>query len=248
VLTGGTDEELLAWVVVHGKPLTPEEIEQWSQDLVVSGPKDDAARQRFQGRLQDVATKRGVSVSSPPSCFHLGRCDRARRRAAVTDHSGGTKDFSVKKAGGNFGCCRLLLPIGIFNGRGLYGRPCRAAGLAGFHAGLGDCAGASDDLSGVSSGFGECLAGLVQSLPDSLLIEDPAGDLVDHAEGLCGPRGCLVGLPECLVGLGAGRGGLPARLLPLHRRSAQRRAVVPPRERVPDCRSLSSVVLSSVPP
>ncbi|MEK6762789.1 MAG: DUF5069 domain-containing protein [Nitrospirota bacterium] len=66
VLTGGTDEELLAWVVVHGKPLTPKEIEQWSQDLVVSGPKDDAARQRFQGRLQDVATKRGVSVSSLP--------------------------------------------------------------------------------------------------------------------------------------------------------------------------------------
>ena len=66
VLGGGTDEELLAWVVVYGKPLTPEEIEQWSQDLVVSGPKDAAARQRFQGRLQDVATKRGVSVSSLP--------------------------------------------------------------------------------------------------------------------------------------------------------------------------------------
>jgi Domain of unknown function (DUF5069) len=66
VLAGGTDEELLAWVVVHGKPLTPEEIEQWSQDLLVSGPKDDATRQRFHGRLQDVATKRGVSVSSLP--------------------------------------------------------------------------------------------------------------------------------------------------------------------------------------
>jgi hypothetical protein len=69
VLGGGTDEELLAWVVVHGKPLTPEEIEQWSQDLVVSGPKDAAARQRFQGRLQEVATKRGVSVSSLPPVY-----------------------------------------------------------------------------------------------------------------------------------------------------------------------------------
>jgi hypothetical protein len=32
-----------------------------------SGPKDDAAWQRFQGRLQDVATKRAVPVSSLPS-------------------------------------------------------------------------------------------------------------------------------------------------------------------------------------
>jgi hypothetical protein len=66
VLAGGTDDELLAWVVAHGKPLTPEEISQWSQDLLASGPKDDAARERFQGRLQGVATQRGVSVSSLP--------------------------------------------------------------------------------------------------------------------------------------------------------------------------------------
>ena len=66
VLAGGTDEQLLAWVVSHGKPLTPEEIAQWSQDLLASGPKDDAARQRFQGRLQEVATKRAVAVSSLP--------------------------------------------------------------------------------------------------------------------------------------------------------------------------------------
>jgi Domain of unknown function (DUF5069) len=67
VLTGGTDDELLAWVVVHGKPLTPDEIAQWSRNLLSSGPKDDAARQRFQGRLQEVAAKRGVPVSSFPS-------------------------------------------------------------------------------------------------------------------------------------------------------------------------------------
>jgi hypothetical protein len=66
VLAGGTDDELLAWVVAHGKPLTSEEIAQWSKDLLFSGPKDDAARQRFQGRLQEVATKRGVTVASLP--------------------------------------------------------------------------------------------------------------------------------------------------------------------------------------
>jgi hypothetical protein len=66
VLAGGTDEQLLAWVVAHGKPLTSEEITQWSQGLLSSGPKDDAARQRFQGRLHDIATKRGVPVASLP--------------------------------------------------------------------------------------------------------------------------------------------------------------------------------------
>lgn len=66
VLAGGTDEELLAWVVANGKPHSHEEIAQWSQGLLSSGPKDDAARQRFQGRLQEVATKRAVAVSSLP--------------------------------------------------------------------------------------------------------------------------------------------------------------------------------------
>ncbi len=66
VLAGGTDEELLAWVVAHGKPLMPEEIAQWSQNLLSSGPKDDAAHKRFQGRLQEVAAKRSVSVSALP--------------------------------------------------------------------------------------------------------------------------------------------------------------------------------------
>lgn len=67
VLAGGTDEELLEWVQVHCKPATPEEIAKWSKNLLSSGPKDDAAHQRFQGRLQDIAIKRGVAVSSLPS-------------------------------------------------------------------------------------------------------------------------------------------------------------------------------------
>jgi hypothetical protein len=66
VLAGGTDEELLAWVKGNGRKPSEQEIAQWTQALLVSGPKDDAARQRFQGRLEDIATKRGVAVSSLP--------------------------------------------------------------------------------------------------------------------------------------------------------------------------------------
>jgi hypothetical protein len=66
VLASGTDEQLLAWVVANGKPHSHEEIAQWSQGLLSSGPKDDATRARFQGRLDDVAKKRGVAVSSLP--------------------------------------------------------------------------------------------------------------------------------------------------------------------------------------
>jgi Domain of unknown function (DUF5069) len=67
VLAGGTDEDLLVWVKANSRNPSGEEISEWSQGLLSSGPKDDAARQRFQGRLQEVATKRGVSVSSLPS-------------------------------------------------------------------------------------------------------------------------------------------------------------------------------------
>ena len=64
VLAGGTDEELLNWVKANSRKSPDQEIAQWSQGLLSSGPKDDAARQRFQGRLQDIATKRGVLVSA----------------------------------------------------------------------------------------------------------------------------------------------------------------------------------------
>jgi len=66
VLAGGTDEELLAWVKADSRKSSDQEIAQWSQGLLSSGPKDDAARQRFQGRLQDIAMKRGVPVASLP--------------------------------------------------------------------------------------------------------------------------------------------------------------------------------------
>jgi Domain of unknown function (DUF5069) len=66
VLDGGTDEELLAWVKANSRKSSDQEIAQWSQGLLSSGPRDDAARQRFQGRLQDIAMKRGVPVASLP--------------------------------------------------------------------------------------------------------------------------------------------------------------------------------------
>ena len=66
VLAGETDEQLLAWVVANSKPHSHEEIAQWSQGLLSSGPKDDATRARLQSRLDDVAKKRGVTVSSLP--------------------------------------------------------------------------------------------------------------------------------------------------------------------------------------
>jgi hypothetical protein len=67
VLAGRSDQELLDWVKVQGEPRTPEEIAQWNQILLSSRPKDDAARQRFQNRLQEIAVKRGTPVTSLPS-------------------------------------------------------------------------------------------------------------------------------------------------------------------------------------
>jgi hypothetical protein len=66
VLAGGTDEDLLTWVKANSRKPSDQEIAQWSQGLLASGPKDDAARQRFQARLQGIASKRGVPVASLP--------------------------------------------------------------------------------------------------------------------------------------------------------------------------------------
>ena len=66
VLAGGADEELLVWVKANGRKPSDQEITQWSQGLLSSGPKDDAARQRFQARLQGIASKRGVPVATLP--------------------------------------------------------------------------------------------------------------------------------------------------------------------------------------
>ncbi|MCE7964877.1 MAG: DUF5069 domain-containing protein [Nitrospira sp. NTP2] len=66
VLAGGSDDELLAWVKANGRTHSDNEIAQWSKGLLTGGPKDDAARQRYQGRLQEIATKRGVPVTALP--------------------------------------------------------------------------------------------------------------------------------------------------------------------------------------
>lgn len=67
VLAGGSDEELLAWIREQTHPRTPEEIAQWNHILLSSRPKDDAARERFRGRLHEIAVKRGVAVDALPS-------------------------------------------------------------------------------------------------------------------------------------------------------------------------------------
>ncbi|MGH7231449.1 MAG: DUF309 domain-containing protein [Nitrospiraceae bacterium] len=66
VLQGGADEELLAWVHANGRSLTPEELHQWNDRILLSSPKDESARQRYQTRLSEVAAKRGVPVSTLP--------------------------------------------------------------------------------------------------------------------------------------------------------------------------------------
>ncbi|MBS0171599.1 MAG: DUF5069 domain-containing protein [Nitrospira sp.] len=66
VLADGNDDELLAWVKANGRTLSDQEVAQWSQGLLTSAPKDDATRQRYQGRLQEIAMKRGVPVTSLP--------------------------------------------------------------------------------------------------------------------------------------------------------------------------------------
>ena len=66
VLQGGTDVELLAWVRANGKPLSEAEIRSWNFRVLTGEPKDDAARERFKGRLAEIAAKRGVPVESLP--------------------------------------------------------------------------------------------------------------------------------------------------------------------------------------
>src|SRR5207245_11475165 len=66
VLQGGTDAEILAWVKAHARPLSDEDIHQWNERILNGGPKDEAARQRFQARRAELAAKRGVPLEPPP--------------------------------------------------------------------------------------------------------------------------------------------------------------------------------------
>lgn len=66
VRDGGTDQEILDWVRAQMKNRSQEEIAQWNQRIETSGPMDEAGKARFQQRLNDVATKRGVPASTLP--------------------------------------------------------------------------------------------------------------------------------------------------------------------------------------
>jgi hypothetical protein len=66
VLQGGTDDDIVHWVNNVARPLSDEDIRQWNNRILTSGPQDDAARQRFQARLCDIAAKRGVTVDALP--------------------------------------------------------------------------------------------------------------------------------------------------------------------------------------
>jgi hypothetical protein len=67
ILEGGSDEEILAWVQVHARAFTPEELRVFNERILTGGPRDEAGRQRFQGRLREIAAKRGVPVERLPS-------------------------------------------------------------------------------------------------------------------------------------------------------------------------------------
>ena len=67
VLGGGSDDELLQWVYGHGRCPSEDEVKGWNERILTAGPKDEAARQRFQSRLAEVAAKRGVPVTALPS-------------------------------------------------------------------------------------------------------------------------------------------------------------------------------------
>jgi Domain of unknown function (DUF5069) len=66
VLAGKMDEELLEWIRHHGRQVTDAEIKEWTEGLLARAPKDEAARVRFQGRLDEIAKKRGVQMESLP--------------------------------------------------------------------------------------------------------------------------------------------------------------------------------------
>ncbi len=66
IMQGGSDEEILSWVQSHARKLTDEDLRQWNERILNGKPKDDAARQRFQNRLAEIAGKRGVPVGSLP--------------------------------------------------------------------------------------------------------------------------------------------------------------------------------------
>ena len=54
VLAGGSDEKLLNWVKTNGRKHSDQEIAEWSKGILTGGPKDEAAKQRYQGDRKSV--------------------------------------------------------------------------------------------------------------------------------------------------------------------------------------------------
>lgn len=63
---GGTDQELLAWVQSMARPLSDDDIRRWNEWIMTARPQDESDRIRYHRRLEEIARKRGISVSSLP--------------------------------------------------------------------------------------------------------------------------------------------------------------------------------------
>ena len=81
VLQGGTDEEIVLWIEARGKALTDDERTRWNDMVLKGGPKNEQAQQRFNEKLENLATTRGVSVDQLPKLstwIDIIECDEGR--------------------------------------------------------------------------------------------------------------------------------------------------------------------------
>lgn len=74
VLAGGTDEELLVWVKANSRKPSDQEIAQWSQGLLSSGPKRRCGAATVSGASSRHRDKARRAVEFPSFRLHLGRC------------------------------------------------------------------------------------------------------------------------------------------------------------------------------
>jgi len=66
VLSARSDDDIVSWIRAHGYTLSDKDLRQWNARILEAGPKDDAARRRFEDRLAGIAGKRGVRVEDLP--------------------------------------------------------------------------------------------------------------------------------------------------------------------------------------
>ena len=63
-LQGGTDAEIADWVQANGKVLTDAEKAEWNNMVLTFGPKAPMAQKAFDGYMEQIAQKLGVSLES----------------------------------------------------------------------------------------------------------------------------------------------------------------------------------------